>query len=444
MARKLSRRTVLRGVLGGALVGVALPALEIFLNDSGTAHASGEGFPRRFGWWFFGNGSHANKWNPTDTGPDYQLSEELEPLAEVKGDVTVVSGLKVYQPNEVPHGTGPAALLTGRRLGVAGGDFDNSTFASASLDQLVADALRGQTRFSSLELAVERTQASLSYTGPGRTNPPESNPAVLFQRLFGEGFRAPGEEAIIDPKLALRRSVLDAVSEDARRLSQRVSLADRARLDQHFTSIRDLEKQIAKLEEDPPAYEACERPLPPLDEYPDLEGRPQLRAISRVMSDLLAMSLACDQTRVFSYLFSRPVGNVLYPGAPLGHHQLTHDEAGEQPGVTKIIRYIIGEYAYTLAALRAIPEGDGTLLDNCLVLGFTDCSYGKSHAVDEYPVVLGGGAGGQLVKGTHVRQVGANISRLGFSILSMMGVRAGEFGGDEGLVREGLEGLAAG
>ncbi|MEZ4371351.1 MAG: DUF1552 domain-containing protein [Polyangiaceae bacterium] len=443
MVRKLDRRTLLRGLLGGVAVGVALPALEIFLNDNGTAYASGEGFPKRFGWWFYGNGSHSNKWNPALEGADYELSEELSPLADVKSDITVVSGLKVYQPNEVPHGTGPAALLTGRRLGVAGGDFSNSTFATATLDQMLADAFRGQTRFPSLEIAVERTDASLSYTGPGQANPPEWSPAALFDRLFGVGFRAPGDDPVIDPRLALRRSVLDAVSEDATALKRRVSRFDQQRLDQHFTAVRDLEKQIARLEEDPPNYAACTKPMAPLDEYPDIEGRAQMSAISRVMSDMLTMSLACDQTRVFSYLFSKPVGNVLYPGAPLGHHQLTHDEPGDQPQVTKIIQQIMTEYAYTLQALRSIPEGDETLLDHCLVMGFSDCSFGKSHAVDEYPVVLAGGASGRLKKGIHFRAPGANISKLGFTILSMMDAGVGEFGGDEGVVSEGLDGLEA-
>lgn len=441
MSRKLDRRTLLRGLIAGSAVGIALPALEIFLNDSGTAYASGEGFPKRFGWWFFGNGSHAAKWNPALEGADYDLSEELEPLIDVKPDITVVSGLKVMQPNVVPHGTGPAAILTGRRLGVAGGDFENSTFASASIDQVIADAFRGSTRFPSLEIAVERTDASLSYTAPGQTNPPESNPAALFERLFGEGFRAPGDDPLLDPRLALRRSVLDAVSEDTRKLSSRLGSSDRARLDQHLTSIRDLEKQIARLEEDPPNYAACTKPPEPLPDYPDVEGRPQMSAINRVMSDLLALSLACDQTRVFSYLFSKPVGNVLYPGAALGHHQLTHDELGDQPGVTAIIRQIMAEFSYTLQALRAIPEGDETLLDHCLVMGFTDNSFGKSHAVDEYPIVLAGGASGRLKRGVHLRSAGTNASKLGFSLLSMMDVSVTEFGGDEGLVTEGIEGL---
>ena len=108
-----------------------------------------------------------------------------------------------------------------------------------------------------------------------------------------------------------------------------------------------------------------------------------------------------------------------------------------------LIQQIIAEYAYTLQALRAVPEGDETLLDHCLVMGFSDCSFGKSHAVDEYPVVLAGGASGRLKKGVHLRAPGANASKLGFTILGMMDAPVGEFGANEGLVAEGLDGLEA-
>ena len=341
--RRLGRRAVLRGLLGGTGVAVALPLLELMLNQHGDALADGSGFPRRFGWWFFGNGVHADKWVPQGSGPDWELSPQLMPLSPVKEDVTVVSGLKVYLPNSVPHGSGPAGILTGGPLGEVGNNFENSAFGSKTLDQIVADEIGNDTRFKSLEVAIERSDDSLSHTAAGMTNPPEHSPIALFERVFGSGFVEPGDEPIIDPKLSLRRSVLDAVSEDALDLQKRLGAADRQRVEQHFENIRALEKQLAKLEEDPPNLASCSSPEQPLDDYPDQSGVPQMSAVSRAMSDMMAMALACDQTRVFSVQFSRPVSGVLYPEIGEAHHKLTHDELGEQPKVNQIIEQIMDE-----------------------------------------------------------------------------------------------------
>lgn len=447
MTRRLNRRTVLRGLLGGAAVAVGLPALEVFLNDNGNAYAAGGGFPKRFGWWFWGNGVHASgtddRWTPTGSGTEWELNEQMMPLADLKDHITVVSGLVVGMPNAVPHGTGPAGILTGRRLGVAGSDFDSSDFGGPSLDQIIANEVGSLTRFRSIETAVQSSSDSLSHVAAGQSNPPESNPAALFERLFGVGFRAPGDDPIIDPRLGLRRSVLDAVSEDANSLEKRLGASDKQRLDQHFENIRTLERQIARLEEDPPNLASCAKPADPLADYPDIDGRPQMSERHRVIADMLAMALACDMTRVVSVQFSRPVSNVLYPGAPEGHHKLTHDELGEQPQVNAIIKQLVGEFAYFLEALRKVPEGDETLLDHCAILGFSDCSYGKSHSIDNYPVVLAGGANGALKQGYHFRSPAGNASKLGFTLLRAMDVGVNEFGGDEGYVTDGLPEIEA-
>jgi len=437
--RWLKRRTLLRGLLGGTSVAVALPLLETMLSTNGDALAGGGGLPTRFGWWFFGNGVHADKWVPDGQGPSWELSPEMAALASVKDEVTVVSGLKVYLPNTVPHGSGPAGILTGGPLGVVGDSFGNSSLGGKTLDQIVADEIGNDTRFKSIEVAVERSDSSLSYAASGQTNPPEYSPAALFERVFGGSFVEPGDEPIIDPKLSLRRSVLDAVSDDALSLTKRLGAADKLRMEQHFDNIRTLEKQLAKLEEDPPSLAACSKPQQPLDDYPDQNGEPQMSAISRAMSDLIAMILACDQTRVFSVQFSRPVSNVLYPGVSAGHHQLTHDELGEQPQVQQIIGQTMEELAYFLNALRSVDEGVDTLLGNTAVLCFSDCSFGKSHAIDNYPLLVAGGGGGTLNKGIHYKSPAAeNASKLGFSLLRAMGIATTEFGSDEGYVTEGI------
>ncbi len=179
------------------------------------------------------------------------------------------------------------------------------------------------------------------------------------------------------------------------------------------------------------------RPLP----CPALHGREQIAEKNRVMSDLLAMALACDLTRVFFHMYTQPVNNTLFGMAPAGHHQLTHDEPGAQPEVQAILRLILTDLAYFLNALRGITEGDGTLLDHSLVLCTTDCSYGRTHSLDEYPLVLAGGASGAMRRGVHLRAQGENASRVMLSVLQAMGVPAAEYGVGAGRVTDGLSGL---
>lgn len=436
MRTQLSRRTLLRGMLGGVAVSIGLPALEVFLNTNQNAYATGTGFPRRFGIFFWGNGIlEPGVWVPPDTGAGWTPAELLAPLAPVRDDVTVVSGLNVYTPNVVPHGSGPAGLLSGAGLVIRG---DHNTFAGPSLDQIIAEQIGGDTRFRSLEFGAA-PGGGLSYNGPDSQNPPEVTPYALFERVFGAGFRAPGETTEVDPTLALRRSILDAVMDDATRLQGRLGANDRARLEQHLDGVRDLELRLARLQEDPPQLAACMRPGEPLTSYPDIDGRPQLAAANRAMCDILAMALACDQTRVFSNWFSSPVNNLLFDGASAGHHQLTHDEPGDQPQVYAITTAIMHEFAYLVQALKNVQEGDGTLLDSCVVLGTSDVSTARSHSLDDYPVLLAGTAQGYFQKGVHYRAPGGdNASKIGLSLIRSMGISLPEFGSDEGRVSESL------
>ena len=157
------------------------------------------------------------------------------------------------------------------------------------------------------------------------------------------------------------------------------------------------------------------------------------------MCDIIALALACDQTRVFSNTLTKPLTNILFADAPAGHHNLTHDEPEPQPEVNKIIIQCMEEFAYQLEALRKIEEGDGNLLDNSLVFGTSDVSNGKLHSPHEYPIVLGGSAGGKIRTGLHVRTVAnENTSKVLHSICTAFGMNISEFGEAEGLVQEGL------
>lgn len=439
-SRGLHRRHVLRGLLaGGAAVTVGLPGLDIFLSGNGDALADGGAIPPRFGLFFWGNGVHPERWVPTGEGTEWTLSPQLEALEPVKPYVTVVSGCDVKVPNLFPHGSGEKGILSGAPVREVG---DRETFALPTIDQVIAQAIGGDTRFRSIEFGAEGQ--ALSHSGPDSPNPTENAPHALFERIFGGGFRAPGETGEPDPRIALRRSVLDAVLEDARRLERRLGARDRARLEAHLDGVRAIELRLARLEADPPQRLACVRPDAPSGAFDPIEGRAQVSRKNRVMCDIVAMALACDQTRVFSDFITHPVNNILFEGATAGHHQLTHDEPGDQPQVDAIVRFLVGEFAYLVGALRAIPEGDGTLLDNCVVLGTSEISYGRTHSLEEFPILLAGTAGGVLRQGIHYRSPSReNASKVHVTLMRALGIVTAGFGADEGFASDGIGALEA-
>jgi hypothetical protein len=420
----LNRRTLLRGIMAGTAVSVALPPLEAFMNLNGTAYAQDSGFPNRFCLFSWGNGVHPDLWIPDESGTDWALSPQLMPLSPHKEYLSVMTGFEVKAPNNDAHVSGPCGLLSGRPLSNAGG----FSFTGPTVDQMIANEIGGDTQFKSIELAVEQGARGLSFNGLNSRNPPESDPKELFTRLFGPTFRAPGDEPILDPKLALRRSVLDAVMGDAAKLSQRLGQVDQRRLDQHLTAIRELEIRIGRLEEDPPNLAACVRPQEPLP-LPDVDGRPQMAARAAVMNELSTMAFACDLTRVISYWYSDELSDALYFDAPAGHHQLTHDEPGDMPTVNRITTAIMSDFSDYLGRLRAIPEGDGNLLDHMALMATTDVSYARTHQIDEYPILVAGKASGALNSGVHYRSATKeNACMVPLTVIRALGIAMEQYG----------------
>ena len=424
-----SRRRFLRGVGAFGAVALALPRLE--------AHAACGVLPKRFGLFFWGNGMLPDLWRPTGEGSEWQLSEQLAPLAAHKSKLTVVTGTDVKTPNSIAHGAGAAGLLTGMPIDLSDGD----TVMGPTIDQAIAAEIGGATVYRSIQTGIHSSQSSYSYNGPNSKNPPETDPYTLYERLFGETFREPGEEGQVDPSLGLRRSILDAVVEDANSLSAELGQQDKERLEQHLDGVRDLENRLAKLEEDPPELEACVRPGPPEADYPDIDGRPQLVLRNQIMSELIAMAFACDQTRVIGHYYSHPVSELLYEGMSAGHHDLTHNEPDPQDEVNAITKVCMGGLADFLSALDAIPEGEGTLLDNCIILGCSEISLGRTHSLEDMPILLAGGGCGRLRTNYHHRGTGENSSRVMLSILRAMDIQAAEWGAEEGRVTDGLSAL---
>ena len=215
-------------------------------------------------------------------------------------------------------------------------------------------------------------------------------------------------------------------------LQGRISSADQQRLDQHLEGVRELETRLARLEEDPPNLESCSRPGEPTEDYSDIDGRPQMAARNAIMSQMVAMALACDQTRVIGHYFSDPLSNKLFPDATSGHHDLTHNEGGDQTECEMITRFCVDNLGVLLQALDAIPEGDGTLLDHCTVMACSEVSKGQTHSLDNMPIILAGGGDGFFRTGYHHRSYTQDsTTKVLLTVLQSMGIALGEFGTDD-------------
>jgi hypothetical protein len=428
--KALDRRTFLRG----ATAAVALPTLEAMLDRNGTALASGAPLPRRLGVFFWGNGVRLAQWNPKERGARWALSDELAPLAAVKDYVSVVSGTQIKTGNEQGHHAGSVGILSGCPMVSQPHPASAyaSTFSGPSIDQVAADAIGRGTRFRSLELGVSRrvtdnegtTLLYLSHRGPDNPNPPEYDPQAVFERLFGR----------LDPR---DRSVLDVVAEDARALGARLGGHDRRRLDQHFQNIRELEKRLAA---PPPRCGMGAGAWP--GRYQEEEGKEPLIELNAAMARLVALAWSCDLTRVFSLQFAGSVATTVYwqVGEDKPHHQLTHDEAGEQPLVHAATIFVMHRLADLLQELRDTPDGAGNLLDSAVLLASTDTSEGKEHTLKDYPILVAGRAGGRLKHpGVHYRSdSGENASKVLLTVLRAAGVPLKRFGKKGGLVEDGL------
>jgi len=429
MAKRISRRTVLRGMLGGAAVSVGLPLLDCFLNGNGTALAQGAPLPVRFGTWFWGCGMNPDRWVPATEGDDFELPPELMALADVRDHVSILSGFNTILDGRanLPHWTGVMANLTGSVPAV------EPEVPAPTLDVLISARIGAATRFRSLELnATGVPGQTYSRASESIVNASTVSPLELYTRVFGPGFIDPSSGPFTpDPQTLLRQSVLSAVQDDAMRLQQQLGSHDRQRLDQYFTSLRQLENQI-EVSLNPPDLEACAKPRAPAGEDvgTDLE---QAKSTHRLMTELLVFALLCDQTRVFNMLFSWGTSELRKSGAQTAHHQYTHDELvdrdlGYQPEATSFVLESMQAWADFVARLASTPEGAGSLLDNCLVMAHSESSFAKSHQVTLLPVMLAGRAGGRLVPGIHVAGNGEPITRVGLTVQQIMGLPTTEWG----------------
>jgi len=408
---KLSRRTVLRGMAGGAAVSVALPALEAMMNDHGTAYASGEGLPTRFISCFWGNGVMLDRFEPATTGPGWELSEELAPFAPVHEYVSVLTGLRNRCADAITHHEGMTAF-SGYTFVPSGGPGFASNYGGPTIDQLVANAItaRVNTPIRSMQVQCSKgfspadngtTATALSVRGtPGNLTPlyGQSNPIEVWQSIFGEFVPQPDDSA-------LRLSILDAVRDDADRLRSRLGTLDNQRLDAHFDGLSELEQKIVAV---PPT---CDLPPQPTHANSEPAASEQLTLVNQLMSEMIAYAFICDITRVASNLLLPLAGEAVLvessSGSSSTQHVLSH-QGGEDyhDGIV----YLMERFSQMLQILGSTPDFDGTnLLDSTIVYGSSDCSIGWSHSIRRQPIILAGTGRGYLKHpGIHYQAVAAN------------------------------------
>jgi len=451
----LSRRTMLRGAVGGAGVALALPLLEAMLNSNGTALAEGLPLPRRLVTWFFGNGvalvdpanaGAGNRWAPAEQGPAYPLTPQLAPLAPVAEYCSLLTGfdIKAAAAHRRGHHDGVAGFFSGHpfiELPHADNSY-SSKFGGPSIDQVAAEAIGGQTFLPSVQIAVSKrvigsegpTLQFLSHKGPDNSLPQIFSPKELYTKLF-DSFVPPD-----DPTKPLRLNALDAVSEDVKRLKLRVGAADRLRLDAHLASVAQIRKQIDALAPE------CMLPMQPVNENGDFEGKEPLDEVNQIMADLLVEAFKCDITRVASYQYTGSVGYTVFHmlGQTMGHHDMTHD-TNLNDAVDAATIHTIEAFSYLLQRLKATPEGDGNLLDNSCVLLGSDAASGYTHDVFDQPCIVAGKGGGALKHpGIHYRSPSKeNTSDILLACLQSVVPDAAQVGGDIGLSTTPLAQLKA-
>ena len=429
--RPISRRTVLRGL--GTLI--ALPWLESMGQVSAWAAgaAPGQTAPNRMAFVYVPNGKDMAAWTPKAAGDKFEMPEILQPLAPFQKDMLVLTGLAADKAR--PHGDGAgdharamSAFLTGAQpRKTDGADIRCGT----SVDQLAAARVAGQTHLDSLEMGCEGGNmagncdsgyscvysSTVSWRSATQPIPKETNPKLVFERLFGSQ-----DSVERMRRAASRKSVLDYIREDAKSFNTKLGRADQQKMDEYFTSIRDIEQRIAR--------NAALAPIQPPANFIAPKGPPDsYEEHIRVMCDLMALAFQIDVTRVCTLVFANEGSNKAYPwiGVNEGHHELSHhgNDAGKLSKIRSINLFHTKQFAYLLEKLKSVKEGNGTLLDHSMIVYGSGNSDGNRHNHDDLPVLLAGRAGGTIKTGRHVKMNGETpISNLWVSMLERIDVRA--------------------
>lgn len=431
---RLHRRTVLRGMVGGASVAVALPLLDVMVNGEATRLANGQELPKRFGVFYWGGGIVHDTWVPSTTGMGWELPQSLTPFSSIKDYVTLITGTQHQgsSPGHIP--ARGIALSSSHDMTICQGDcvgtYRGQDHPEPSVDTLVANAWDGQTPYKSVEVSICQKgpyKNNSSWQAGGTTyNRHEPKPGAVFDRFFGDGFTT--DPGLLETTTAMELSMLDVVMEDAKRLSGKLSYDDRMRMEQHLEGLRSIEQRLQDL-----GNVSCQAPDAPVQaDFGDGGANEQKQAKSELQSQLVAAVLACDLTRVFSYEWSATQSEAVYweVGSSKEHHQLNHDSPTGQE-MRDICHFIMQNFAYLAnqIAAYAVPGG-GNLLDHTLIFGTSEHASAGSHNYNDHPMIFVGKAGGSIKAGMHHRVEGSNkdAPKVLLTAVRAVGVEASSIG----------------
>ncbi len=425
--KALSRRTVLKG-LGASL---ALPLLDSMIPALGAAAQAAQPV-RRLGVIYVPNGMAMRAWTPESEGTGFEITRIMQPLAGYRDRMLVISGLDGPNSNQGVHASASTRFLTGaipKRV-------ESDLQASVSIDQLVAQQYGHETQLGSLELALDQNDvfgscdigfscqytSTISWRDEYTPNPMETNPRLVFERLFGDiGTTDP---TVRLQRIQMDRSLLDSVSARVAELNKKVGHGDRAKLDQYLDAVRDVERRIQMAEAQ------SNRELPEVTQPSGIPGTYEEHA--KLMFDMQVLAYQTDLTRVITFMLGRELSGRTYAeiGVPDSHHPTSHhrDDPVLYEKVTKINEFHTQLFAYYLDKLDAVPDADGSILDNTMLLYGAGMSDSNQHSSRGLPIVLFGGGAGAINSGRHIRVPnGTQISNLHVSILDRLGMPVEKF-----------------
>ncbi|QDT32699.1 DUF1552 domain-containing protein [Thalassoglobus polymorphus] len=434
--KPISRRTMLQGV--GATL--ALPVLDAMLPN--TAWAAPEQLVQnRMGFIFFPNGAIMKDWTPGELGEKFSLPKTLKPLEKHQKDMLVLSGLAQTKARANGDGGGDharnsAAFLTGAQpRKTSGADIQ----AGISVDQIAAEKIGSQTKLPSLELGIEPGRqagrcdsgyscayvSNISWKSPQTPMAKEVNPKLVFERMFGTG----EDQKAMEERNFYRKSILDFVASDTKQLKNKLGRNDQRKLDEYFASVREIEQRIERSE--------VEADLARPDvEIP--EGVPKDWAEHvRMMYDLMVLAFQTDTTRVCTFMLANSGSNRRFKeiGVNSGHHQISHHRNDEAlvANLQKIDEYSVKQFSYFLDRMKSVKEGDGTLLDNSMLLYGSAISDANRHTHHDLPILLAGQGGGTVKTGRHLQyEKETPMNNLFLSMLDRMNAGVKEFGDSTG------------
>lgn len=420
---------------------MALPLLDAMIPAATALDKTPAKPVRRLGFVFMPMGCDQSRWTPGSEPTLEKLSPILSSLEPVKDRLTVLTNMELANAYPGSHATSNSSFLSAAKAKHTEG---NDYYLGTTVDQVAARQLGKETQLPSLELSMDLMQTvgqcdngyacvyqnNLSWSSPTTPLPSEAHPRIVFEMLFGEGGSAAARQA----SLRKRASLLDAFNSDISRLKRNLGSGDRAKLDQYFDTIREVERRIQRAGED-----AANSPLPDLERPVGVP--PAYADHARLMFDLQALAFQGDVTRVITFQLARETSNRTYPeiGVPDPHHPLSHH--GNDPDkiarMAKINQFHVSLFAEFLKKLKETPEGDGSLLDNSLFLYGSGIGNPNIHDHTNLPILVAGGAAGGMKGNRHIRyEKPTPLANLHLTLLDKAGVHLDSFADSTGKLNE--------